>query len=65
MIDIDRAHPQMEVQVEQVQKVYGGPQSTSCVDINLDLDQGKPWCITPNPLLLLLINILMLRMIVH
>jgi hypothetical protein len=53
MIDIDRAHPKMEVQVEQVQKVYGGPQSTSCVDINLDLDQGKPWCITPNPLLLL------------
>jgi hypothetical protein len=32
----------MEVQVEQVQKVYGGSQVTSCVDSNIALDQGKP-----------------------
>jgi hypothetical protein len=48
IIDIDRAESKMEVQVEQVQKVYGGPQATSCMDTNLDLDQGKPRCITPN-----------------
>jgi hypothetical protein len=54
IIDIDRTESKMEVQVEQVQKVYGGPQATSCIDTNLDLDQGKPRCITPNFLLLLL-----------
>jgi hypothetical protein len=43
--DIDHAESKMRVQVEQVQKVYGGPQVTSCVDMNLDLDQGKPQCI--------------------
>jgi hypothetical protein len=32
----------MEVQVEQVQKAYGGPQATSDVDTNLSLDQGNP-----------------------
>jgi hypothetical protein len=35
MIDIDRAEPKTEVQVEQVQKVYGGPQATSRVDTNI------------------------------
>jgi hypothetical protein len=52
-IDIDCAEPKMEVYVEQVQKVYGGPQATSGVDTNQSLDQGKPWCIAPNPWLLL------------
>jgi hypothetical protein len=46
-IDIDRAESEMEVQVEQVRKAYGGPQVISCVDTNLALDQDKPQCITP------------------
>jgi hypothetical protein len=46
-IDIHHAESKMKVQVEQVQKAYGGPQEISCVDTNLALNQGKPWCITP------------------
>jgi hypothetical protein len=42
------AEPKSEVQVEQAQKAYDGPQVTSCVDTNIDLDQGKARCITPN-----------------
>jgi hypothetical protein len=45
-IDIDRTELKTEVQVEQVQKAYGGPQVTRCMDTNLALDQGKPQCIT-------------------
>jgi hypothetical protein len=45
-IDIDHAELKTEVQVEQVQKAYGGSQATSGMDTNLTLDQGKPWCIT-------------------
>jgi hypothetical protein len=37
-IDIDRAELKMEVQVEQVNKAYGGPQVTSCMNTNLALD---------------------------
>jgi hypothetical protein len=36
-IDIDHAEPKIEVQVEQVQKVYGGAQATSSMDTNLAL----------------------------
>jgi hypothetical protein len=32
-----------EIQEEQVQKEYGGPQATS------SMEQGKFQCITPNP----------------
>jgi NAD-dependent SIR2 family protein deacetylase len=64
-IDIDHAEEKMEVQLEQVQKAHGGPQAISCVDTNLALDQGKPWCITPNHWLLFWTNIFMLEMIVH
>jgi hypothetical protein len=41
-IRVDHAEQKLEVQVEQVQKAYGCPQVTSCVDTNLALDQGKP-----------------------
>jgi hypothetical protein len=27
--------------------VFGGPQTSNGEDTNLDLDQGKPWCIPP------------------
>jgi hypothetical protein len=48
-IDIDRAERKTEVQVEQVQKAYGDPQVTSCVDTNLALDQGKPSALHHHP----------------
>jgi hypothetical protein len=64
-IDIDRVELKTEVQVKQVQKVYSGRQATTCVDTILALDQGKPWCITPSSMIFILINIFMLRMIVH
>jgi hypothetical protein len=36
-----------EIQAEQVQQVFGGPQASSGEGTNLALDQGKPWCIKP------------------
>jgi hypothetical protein len=34
---LDRAEPKSEIQEEQVQKEYGGPQATSCVYTNITL----------------------------
>jgi hypothetical protein len=39
------AEPKLEIQVEQVQKEYGGPQVPSARILTLLLDQGKLWCI--------------------
>jgi hypothetical protein len=39
---IDPAELKMEVQAEQVQWVFRGPQASSGEDTNLALDQGKP-----------------------
>jgi hypothetical protein len=47
--------PELEAQVEPAQGANSEPEP----------EQDKPWCITPNLLLLLLINIFMSRMIVH
>jgi hypothetical protein len=44
---VDHAELKSEIQVEQVQKEYDGPPAWSCMDTNLDLNQGKPWCIKP------------------
>jgi hypothetical protein len=44
---LDRAEAKTEIQAEQVQWVFGGPQALSGEDTNLDLDQSKPRCITP------------------
>jgi hypothetical protein len=46
---LDYAEPKSKIQEEKVQKEYGGPQVTSCVDTNIALEQGKPRCITLNP----------------
>jgi hypothetical protein len=32
-----------EEKVEQ--EVPGGPQASSCEELNLTIEQGKPWCI--------------------
>jgi hypothetical protein len=52
---LDPAHedPEVEAQVEQAEEANPEP------------EQGKPPCITPNPLLLILVNTFILRMIVH
>jgi hypothetical protein len=42
---VDRAEPEAEVQKEQVQWMFGGPQASSGEDTNLVLDQDKPRCI--------------------
>jgi hypothetical protein len=42
--------PKPEIQAEQVQWMFGGPQVSSGKDTNLALDQGKPWCIPPKSL---------------
>jgi hypothetical protein len=42
---VDHAEPKSKIQAEQVQNEYDGPQVSSCMDTNLDLNQGKPWCI--------------------
>jgi hypothetical protein len=39
-----------EIQAEQFQQVFGGPQALSGEDTNLALDQGKPRCIPPKSL---------------
>jgi hypothetical protein len=37
--------PKTEIQVEQVQKEYGGPHASSAKLLTLLLDQGKALCI--------------------
>jgi hypothetical protein len=44
-IRVDHAEPESEIQAEQVQRLFGGPQASSGEDTNLALDQGKPRCI--------------------
>jgi hypothetical protein len=41
--------PKTEIQAEQVQGVFKGPQASSVKDTNLPLDQGKSRCIQPYP----------------
>jgi hypothetical protein len=38
---VDRSEPKTEIQVEQVQKEYGGPQAPSARILTLLFDQGK------------------------
>jgi hypothetical protein len=47
---VDHAEPKPEIQEEQVQWMFGGPQASSGEDTNLALDQGKPRCIPPKSL---------------
>jgi hypothetical protein len=46
-LDNIRKEPELEVQVEQVQKEYCGPQAASCMDTNIVFKWGKPQCISP------------------
>jgi hypothetical protein len=46
-LDHVHAEPESEVQVEEVQKKYGGLQATSYVDTNISFEQDKPRCIPP------------------
>jgi hypothetical protein len=51
---VDHVESESKFQVEQVQWVFGGSQASSGEDTNLDLDQGKPRCITPQYLTFIL-----------
>jgi hypothetical protein len=64
-IRVDHAEPESEFQAEQVQGVFGGPQVSSCEDANIVVIKVSPG--TSHPILnfYILINIFMLRMIVH
>jgi hypothetical protein len=42
---LGQAEPKSKIQAEQVQQVFGGPQTLSGDDTNLALDQSKPQCI--------------------
>jgi hypothetical protein len=65
-IRVDHTEPKSEIQTEQVQREYGGPQAPNVRIPTLLLGQGKPWCITPQSLIFIFeFNIFMLRMIVH
>jgi hypothetical protein len=41
----DHTEQKTEIQAEQVQKEYSGPQAPSARILTLFLDQGKPQCI--------------------
>jgi hypothetical protein len=41
-LDNVRKEPESEVQVEQLQEEYDGPQVASCVGTNIVCEQGKP-----------------------
>jgi hypothetical protein len=42
---VDHAELKSKIQVEQVQKEYGGPEASSARILTLLLDEGKPRCI--------------------
>jgi hypothetical protein len=46
-LDHVQVESESEVQKEQVPEVFEGPQATSCMDTNIDFEQGKPRCIPP------------------
>jgi hypothetical protein len=39
---VDHAEPKMEIQAEQVQRVFGGPQVSSCEDVNTVVIKASP-----------------------
>jgi hypothetical protein len=46
-LDNVRKEPESEVQADQVQEEYTGPQAASCVGTNIVFEQGNPRCIPP------------------
>jgi hypothetical protein len=40
-IQIDHVEPKSEIQAEQVQGVFGGPQESSCKDANIIVIKGS------------------------
>jgi hypothetical protein len=57
--------PEPGVQVEQVQKAYGGPQVPGYEDTNIVVIKASPGASHPILNFYFLINIFMLRRIVH
>jgi hypothetical protein len=44
-IQVDHVEPKIEIQAEQVQWVFGGPQASSARILTSFLDKGKHQCI--------------------
>jgi hypothetical protein len=64
-IRIDHVEPISEIQVEQVQWMYGGPQASSCEDANIVMIKVSPDALINDPCLLLLNLALYSFMVVH
>jgi hypothetical protein len=39
---VDHMEPMVEIQAEQVQRVFGGPQASSCEDANIVVIKASP-----------------------
>jgi hypothetical protein len=62
---INHVEPEPEIKKEQVQGVFGGPQASSNKDANIVMIKTSPGASHPILDFYFLINIFMLRMIVH
>jgi hypothetical protein len=62
---IDHVEPEPEIKKEQVQGVFGGPQASSCKDVNIVVIKASPDASYPILDFYSLVNISMLRLIVH
>jgi hypothetical protein len=51
-IQVDHTELKMEIQAEQVQWVFGGPQASSCEDDNIVVIKASPGAINQCPYLL-------------
>jgi hypothetical protein len=52
-VRVDDAEPKSEIQAEQVQKEYDGPQAPSSMDSNLDEIKARPGAFNHAPCLLI------------
>jgi hypothetical protein len=62
---IDHVEPRAKIRAEQVQWVFGGPQASSCEDANIVVIKASPGASHTILIFYFLINIFILRMIVH
>jgi hypothetical protein len=62
---IDHVEPKTKIQAEQIQRVFGGPQASSCKDANIVVTKASPGACNHAHCLLILNLALCLIMIVH
>jgi hypothetical protein len=64
-IRVDHAEPKTEIQVEQVQRIFKGPQVSSCEDANIVMIKISPGALNQYSLSFILKFALCSIMIVH